>query len=111
MKGAFDIVIECTGSRMGLPDAVGLVRPRGTVVLKSTFHSPLRWNPSRVAVDEITIVGSRCGPFEEALGLLKKKKIETAPFLTAVYPLERWETALRRARRKDAFKVLIDMEA
>ncbi|MCK4549750.1 MAG: alcohol dehydrogenase catalytic domain-containing protein, partial [Candidatus Krumholzibacteria bacterium] len=59
MKGSFDVVVECTGSGMGLPDAIELVRPHGTVVLKSTFHAPLKWNPSRVAVDEITIVGSR----------------------------------------------------
>ena len=109
MRGSFDIAVECTGSRMGLPDAVSLVRPHGTVVLKSTFHAPLKWNPSRIAVDEITVVGSRCGPFEKALDLLKKKKIETAPFLTAVYPFDRWETALRRTRRKDAFKVLLEM--
>jgi threonine dehydrogenase-like Zn-dependent dehydrogenase len=109
-KGEFDVVVECTGSRMGLPDAVSLVRPRGTVVLKSTFNSPMKWNPSRVAVDEITIVGSRCGPFESALDLLRKKRIETQPFLTAIYPFEKWETALRRARRRDAFKVLLDME-
>lgn len=109
MKGSFDVVVECTGSRMGLPDAIDLVRPHGTVVLKSTFNTPLKWNPSRVTVDEITIVGSRCGPFEAALSLLDKKKVETAPFLTAIYPFERWETALRRARRKDTFKVLLEI--
>ncbi len=111
MKGTFNVVVECTGSRMGLPDAVDLVRPHGTIVLKSTFHAPLKWNPSRIAVDEITIVGSRCGPFETALSLLQKKKVVTAPFLTAVYPFEKWETAFRRARRRDSFKVLLDMQA
>jgi threonine dehydrogenase-like Zn-dependent dehydrogenase len=109
MKGSFDVVVECTGNRMGLPDAVDLVRPHGTVVLKSTFHAPLRWNPSRIAVDEITVVGSRCGPFETALDLLKKKLVATGPFLTAIYPFAKWETALRRAKRKDAFKVLLEM--
>jgi threonine dehydrogenase-like Zn-dependent dehydrogenase len=109
MQGAFDVAVECTGSRMGLPDAVSIVRPHGTVVLKSTFHAPLKWNPSKVAVDEITVVGSRCGPFEKALGLLKKKKVETEPFLTAIYPFLKWETAMRRTRKKDAFKVLLEM--
>jgi threonine dehydrogenase-like Zn-dependent dehydrogenase len=109
--GIFDIVVECSGNKMGLSDAVSLVRPRGAIVLKSTFHAPMKWNPSSIAVDEITIVGSRCGPFETALDLLEKKKIETEPFLTAVYPFERWETALRRARRRDTFKVLLDMGA
>ncbi len=111
MKGTFDVIVECTGSRMGLPDAVDLVRPHGTIVLKSTFHTPLKWNPSMITVDEITIVGSRCGPFETALGLLQKKKVVTAPFLTAVYPFEKWKTAFSRARRRDGFKVLLDMQA
>lgn len=111
MKGTFDVVVECTGSRMGLPDAIDLVRPHGTIVLKSTFRAPLKWNPSRIAVDEITIVGSRCGPFETALSLLQKKKVVTAPFLTAVYPLKKWKTAFRRARQKSSFKILLDMHA
>jgi len=108
MEGSFDVVVECTGSDRGLPDAVSLARPRGTVVLKSTFHAPVKWNPSRVAVEEITIVGSRCGPFETALELLKEKQVVTAPFLTAIYPFAKWKTALRRARMKDSFKVLLE---
>ena len=111
MKGTFDVVVECTGSRMGLPDAADLVRPHGTIVLKSTFHAPLKWNPSRIAVDEITVVGSRCGPFETARDLLEQKKVVAAPFITAIYPFEKWETALRRARRKNSFKILLDMQA
>ncbi len=111
MKRAFDIVVECTGSAGGLPEAARLVRPRGTIVLKSTFHAPLEWNPSSIAVDEITITGSRCGPFETALDLLEKGLVKTAPFLTAVYPFDRWETALRRARERDAFKILLDLGA
>ena len=111
MKGTFDVVVECTGSRMGLPNASDLVRPHGTIVLKSTFHAPFKWNPSKIAVDEITVVGSRCGPFETAIGLLEKRKVVTEPFLTAIYPFEKWETALRRARRKDSFKILLDMQA
>ena len=109
MKGAFDIVVECTGSAGGLPEAARLVRPRGTIVLKSTFHAPVEWNPSSIAVDEVTIVGSRCGPFGTALDLLEKGLVETAPFLTAVYPFDGWRAALKRARERDAFKVLLDM--
>jgi threonine dehydrogenase-like Zn-dependent dehydrogenase len=111
MQGSFDVVVECTGSGTGLPDAVALARPRGTVVLKSTFHAPLRWNPSPVAVEEITVVGSRCGPFETALELLKDRQVATGPFLTAIYPFSRWKAALKRARMKDAFKVLIETGA
>ncbi|HER43168.1 MAG TPA: alcohol dehydrogenase, partial [Candidatus Eisenbacteria bacterium] len=108
MEESFDVVVECTGSVTGLPDAVALTRPRGTVVLKSTFHAPMRWNPSRVAVEEITIVGSRCGPFETALELLRDRQVATKPFLTAIYPFAKWKAAMRRARMKDAFKVLLE---
>jgi len=104
-----DFVIECTGSPAGLPLAAKLVRPRGTIILKSTYHGNLEWNPTPIAVDEITVAGSRCGPFEPALELMRRGRIKVLPFLSAVYPLERWETAFRRARRADAFKVLIRM--
>ena len=112
-KSAFlrrqDIVIECTGTPEGLPLAAELVRPQGTIVLKSTYHGVLEWNPTRIAVDEITIAGSRCGPFDKALALLEKGKVKVIPFLTAVYPFDRWEAAFRRARRPDVFKVLMRM--
>jgi threonine dehydrogenase-like Zn-dependent dehydrogenase len=111
MGDSFDIVVECSGSGTGLPEAVALARPRGTVVLKSTFHTPLKWNPSRVAVEEITIVGSRCGPFETALELLKDRQVATGPFLTAIYPFAKWKAALRRAKMRDAFKVLLETGA
>ena len=105
----YDFVIECTGSPAGLPLATRLVRPRGTIVLKSTTHEELEWNPSPLVVDEITVMGSRCGPFERALELLRRGRVQVSPFLSAVYPIERWETAFRRARRRDTFKVLIRM--
>ena len=105
-----DIVIECTGSPLGLPLAARLARPRGRVVLKSTFHGSFEWNPAPLVVDEITVVGSRCGPFEPALSLLEKGTVRVLPFLSAVYPLERWEAAFRTARRAGAFKVLMRMD-
>ncbi|HVO76858.1 MAG TPA: zinc-binding dehydrogenase, partial [Candidatus Bathyarchaeia archaeon] len=104
-----DLVVECTGSPAGLPVAARLVRPRGRIVLKSTYHGNLVWNPSPLAVDEITVAGSRCGPFEPALELLRTGAVKVLPFLSAVYPLERWETAFRAASRRDAFKVLLRM--
>jgi len=105
-----DIVVECTGNPLGLPLAARLVKPRGVIVLKSTFHGKLEWNPAPIVVDEITVVGSRCGPFEPALSLLEKGTVEVLPFLSAVYPIERWEAAFKRARSVDSFKVLLRME-
>jgi threonine dehydrogenase-like Zn-dependent dehydrogenase len=104
-----DLVIECTGSPLGLPLAASLAKPRGRVVLKSTFHGGFQWNPAPLVVNEITVIGSRCGPFEPALSLLAKGAVRVLPFLSGVYPLERWEAAFRAARRAGAFKVLIRM--
>jgi threonine dehydrogenase-like Zn-dependent dehydrogenase len=104
-----DIVIDCTGRPAGLPLAASLVRPRGVIVVKSTYRGELRWNPAPLVVDEITLVGSRCGPFARALDLLVRGRIRVRPFLTAVYPFERWERAFRRARLAGSFKVLIRM--
>ena len=105
-----DIVIECTGNPRGLPLAARLVKPRGRIVLKSTFHGTFEWNPAPLVVDEITVVGSRCGPFEPALSLLSKGTVRVLPFLSGVYPLGRWEAAFRAARRPGAFKVLMRMD-
>lgn len=104
-----DFVIDCTGSPEGLPLAAELVKPRGTIVLKSTYQGTLEWNPAPIAVNEITVTGSRCGPFDTALDLLARRKIEVLPFLSASYPFGSWEGALRRARASDAFKVVIRM--
>ncbi|MBN1164375.1 MAG: alcohol dehydrogenase catalytic domain-containing protein [Candidatus Krumholzibacteriota bacterium] len=106
---SYDIVAECTGVPAGLSLASQLARPQGTIVLKSTFFSASGSNLSAVVVDEQTIHGSRCGPFAEALRALAAKRVQVLPFLTAVYPFHRWRTAVRRARRKDSFKVLLDL--
>jgi threonine dehydrogenase-like Zn-dependent dehydrogenase len=103
----FDIVIDCTGKPNGLPLAVELVKPQGTVVLKSTYHGTLDWNPAPIVINEITVIGSRCGPFEKALELLNEKKVKTKPFITAVYGLDDFDKAVQRARHSDSFKVLI----
>jgi len=104
----FDVVIDCTGKPNGLPLAVELARPQGTVVLKSTYQGTLDWNPAPIVINEITIVGSRCGPFDRALELLEEKKVRTKPFVTAVYGLEDFEKAVQRARHSDSFKVLLE---
>lgn len=106
---SFDTVVECTGKPAGLALAAELVRPQGTIVLKSTYHGQLNWNPAPIVIDEMTVIGSRCGPFDEALKLLARGKIETTPFLTATYPFHRWRAAFRCARQLDSFKVLLQI--
>jgi threonine dehydrogenase-like Zn-dependent dehydrogenase len=103
----FDIVVDCTGKPTGLPLAVELIKPQGTIVLKSTYHGTLDWNPAPIVIKEITIVGSRCGPFEKALTMLINGKVKTKPFVTAVYGIDDFDKAVQRSRHSDSFKVLL----
>ena len=93
----FDVVVEATGSADGLARALDLVRPRGTIVLKSTVHDPVRMSTWPVVVDEITIVGSRCGPFLPALDLLARGKVDVGPLVTCVTGFDDFERAFRNA--------------
>jgi threonine dehydrogenase-like Zn-dependent dehydrogenase len=93
----FDLVVDATGQPEGLALAKDLVRPRGTIVLKSTFHGEARVALSPMVVDEITLVGSRCGPFAAALDRLANRRIDARPLVDAVYPLERYADAFAAA--------------
>jgi alcohol dehydrogenase len=93
----FDVVVDATGRPEGLAAARALVRPRGTIVLKSTFHGETPVALSPIVVDEITLVGSRCGPFAAAIGLLASGRIDARPLVDAVLPLERFADAFAAA--------------
>jgi alcohol dehydrogenase len=95
-----DIVVDCTGNPDGLALATSLLRPRGTLVLKTTVHDVGRIEPNRWVIDEMTIVGSRCGPFAPALRLLASGAVDPRPLLTARLPLSRGVEALARAERE-----------
>ncbi len=83
----FDVVVDCTGQPAGLDTARRLVRPRGKLVLKSTFHGEAELNLSMVVVDEVRLIGSRCGPFAPALRLLERGLVETAPLISKRFSL------------------------
>jgi len=104
-----DIVVDCTGSDTGLPTALTLVRPRGTIVLKTTVagEQTLAWAP--FVIDEITLVGSRCGPFDQALKALAEGRVEVAPLISARFSLSEGVRALEHARAKPLLKVLLDV--
>jgi threonine dehydrogenase-like Zn-dependent dehydrogenase len=104
-----DVVIEATGSAEGFATARGLVRPRGTLVLKSTFHGDISLNLSLAVVDEIKLVGSRCGPFPAALRLLEQRLVEVGPLIQAVFPLDEGLAAFERAVVPGVLKVLLAM--
>jgi len=109
VKAGADIVVETTGNPGGYTAARRLVRPRGTVVLKSTYHGPLDADLTMAVVDEITLVGSRCGPFGPALRLLERGLVEVTPLIQARYPLSEGLAAFEHAARPGALKVLIDV--
>jgi len=104
----FDVAVECTGSPRGLSDAVRLVRPRGVVFLKSTVSEGIPLNLSPVVVDEITIVGSRCGPFEPALAALARGDVKVDHLVGAIVPVEEALVAFDEAQRPGVMKVLLD---
>ncbi|HET9831639.1 MAG TPA: alcohol dehydrogenase catalytic domain-containing protein [Vicinamibacterales bacterium] len=107
---AADLVVDCTGSPTGLPTALTLVRPRGTIVLKTTVagEQTMAWAP--IVIDEVTIVGSRCGPFDRALTAFEAGEIEVLPLISARYDLSRGVEAIEHARAKPALKVLLDVK-
>jgi threonine dehydrogenase-like Zn-dependent dehydrogenase len=104
-----DVVVDCTGSPTGLPAALDLVRPRGTIVLKTTVagNQTMAWAP--VVIDEVTIVGSRCGPFDRALAALETGEISVAPLVSGRFDLAQGVEALEHAATGSVLKVLLDV--
>ena len=105
----FDVVVEASGSPSGFAGALDLLRPRGVLVLKTTLQgvAPAEFDPTRVVVDEITILGSRCGRFQPALDLLKKGAIDIDSLISEEYALARGVYAMERAGKKGVLKVFL----
>jgi len=106
----FDIAVECTGNADGFATARRALRPRGTLILKSTYAGDLTFDASSLVVDEITLVGSRCGPFAPALELLASGTFDVAPLIHARYPLEDGLDAFEYAAKPGVLKVLLEIE-
>jgi alcohol dehydrogenase len=104
-----DLVIEATGSPAGYAAARQYVRPRGTIVLKSTYHGAFDADLTMAVVNEVTLVGSRCGPFAPALRLLERGLVEVTPMIQARYPLSEAVDAFEHAARPGVLKVLIEI--
>ena len=105
--GRFDVVVDCSGQTSGLELGRALLQPRGTLVLKSTFHGTQEVTMAPFVIDEITVMGSRCGPFEPALRLLERRLIAVETLLDAEYPIEQGLDAFRRAMTPGTLKVQI----
>ena len=109
LRQKFHFVVEASGSAPGLQLALGLVQSRGSIILKSTFHGKVELDTSRIVVNEISVIGSRCGRFEKALALLEAKKINVTPLIAAEYSLENGVAAMQHAGRSGTLKVLINI--
>ena len=110
LNRSFDVVVEASGSESGFNLALDLLKPRGKLVLKSTFHGAAKWQAWRVVVDEITIVGSRCGRFQPALDLLKNNSVDVESLISEQLSLREGVKAIKRAKQKGVMKVLLSME-
>jgi alcohol dehydrogenase len=104
---AYEYVVEATGSPEGLREAVAMTRPRGTLILKSTVHGLVRLDTAPVVVNEITVVGSRCGLFPPALDLMASGRVHVADMISDSFALENAPAAFRRAQRRGVLKVLL----
>lgn len=106
--GQADMVVDCTGNESGIADAMQLLRARGTLVLKSTYHGLPQADLSKIAVNELKIVGSRCGPFDAALRLLEAGLVDVERLTSARYPLDEALQAFDHAARPGTLKILLE---
>jgi alcohol dehydrogenase len=107
IKENYALLVEATGSPSGLAMAQHMTEPRGTLVLKSTFHGAVQVETWSIVVKEITVVGSRCGPFEKAIALLRSGKVDPRPLVTRTFPLNQSQKAITFAQRSGVMKVLL----
>src|SRR5258706_4893038 len=103
----FDVVVEATGSASGLDLALGAVRPRGTLVLKSTIAGNHQVSLAPIVINEINVIGSRCGPFSDALEALAEKQVSVTSLIDEIYSLTGGVTAMARAAQSGAKKILL----
>jgi alcohol dehydrogenase len=104
---SFRLLVEATGSPSGLALAQHMTEPRGTLVLKSTFHGAVPVETWPIVVKEITVVGSRCGPFAKAIALLQSRRVDPTPLITRKYPLSDAPAAIAFAQQPGVMKVVL----
>lgn len=107
IKKEYDVVVEATGSVSGFETAIALTKPRGVLVLKSTVAASKEFNLAPIVIDEITVLGSRCGQFPPALRLLQSGKLDLKPLISATYPIDDAIEAFEKNKERDVLKVLI----
>jgi len=104
---SFDVVVDCTGNPSGFSSALSLVKPCGTVVLKTTIAQKHTVSLAPIVIDEVRVVGSRCGPFRPAIDALARRSIDVRPLIGGEYSINQAEEAFRAAGTRGAKKILI----
>jgi len=107
IENSYDVVVEATGTASGFETSMALTKPRGILVLKSTVATGKELNLAPIVINEITVLGSRCGQFIPALRLLENKRIDFKPFISGIYPVDKALEAFEANKCKDTIKVLI----
>lgn len=107
----YDMAVDCTGNAEALNLALGALLPRGTLVMKSTAPETTAFDATRVVVDELRLVGSRCGPFARALELLAAGSVDPRPLIDGRYPLDEGVEGFRRSRARGVLKILLEMNS
>ncbi len=107
LKADYDVVVECSGSPDGLRAALRLARPRGTIMLKSTYARTADVDLSPIVINELVLAGNRCGPFDEALRLLREKRVQVDEMISGVFPMTRAAEAFAAARDPQNLKILL----
>ncbi len=107
----FHVVVEATGSWKGWELALQRVRPKGFIVLKSTYANTLEFNPAPIVINEITVIGSRCGPFANAISLLEHNQVDVEKLISGIYSLTNFEKAFRRSRESGVLKILLEPDS
>ena len=110
IKPEWEVVVEATGSISGFETAMALTKPRGTLVLKSTVAGAKEFNLAPIVINEITVLGSRCGQFKPALKLLENDRIDFKPFISGIYSVDNAIEAFEKNKEKDTLKVLIKFD-
>lgn len=107
LRNSVQVVVDCSGTAEGFAAALDMVRPRGTLVLKSTYAALPQADLSRIVIDEVTVVGSRCGPFSAALRLMQAGLIDVLSMIEASYSLNDALMAFNHAAKSGTLKVLL----
>ena len=105
----YDVAVDCTGSPTGLSHALQHVRPRGTLVMKTTVAAEHQLSLAKIVIDEITVVGSRCGPFGKAISALAEDRVSVEQWITSRYPIESGLIAFEKATASDSLKVILEI--